>query len=318
MTGKTTKGKNGNRNDAELLDITDEEYFASPSLDQSSLKTYIANPKQWAFDMLNEGERKVTDAMRFGTAFHAFLMGTGPVEAIPEGETFAKKANRELRDELADRGGMAVSAKDMRLLERMRDGIVEASGWEGAPDYMTLIEEGRCEQAIEWTDPHTGLRLKAKLDCIPRGVDYLIDLKTAESADPDRFAKHAYDMGYHIQAAFYTWAVAQIDPETLGRRKRKATAMQFWTFEKSGACDWAPYSISADSQMAGNARAAIRGALNSLKADVDKAEEKGYGKGLEAAARMLSEHGGYPKNHARELEFPVWALIDAERVGAAA
>lgn len=316
MTTRDTKP--ANRNHAELLDMGDEQYFKLKSIDQSALKTYLANPRKWAYDRLHADEREPTDAMRLGTAFHAYLMGTGPVEAIPAGETFAKKANKQLRDDLAKAGGMAVSAKDMALLQRMKANIETASMEDGNPDYMRYLSEGLCEQVIEWTDPKTGLRLKAKPDCIPRGVDWLIDLKTAQSADPDQFARHAYDLGYHIQAAFYSWAVAQIDPELLGRRTRRVSAMQFWTFEKDGPCDWRPYSISRGSQMYGNANDAIRAGLNGLRADIDRAADMGYGDGLDAAARMLMDHGGYPKSGPEELEFPDWALRDAERVGVVA
>lgn len=307
-----------NRNEAELLDMSDERYFALKSVDQSSLKTYLGNPRKWAYERLHADERTTTDAMRLGTAFHAYLMDTGPVESIPAGETFAKKANAQLRDDLSKAGGMAVSARDMALLKRMRGNIESASREDGNPDYMRLLREGRCEQVIEWTDPRTGLRLKAKPDCIPRGVDFLIDLKTAKSADPDEFARHAYDLGYHIQAAFYAWAVAQIDPALLGRTTRRVSGMQFWTFEKDGPCDWRPYSISRGNQMYSNASDAIRAGLNGLKADVERAANMGYGDDLDAAARMLMDHGGYPKAGAEELEFPDWALRDAERVGVVA
>lgn len=302
---------------AELLDISDGEYFALDSLDQSQLKAYLRNPKEWAFQRLHPEESKSTPAMQFGTAFHAHMLHTSNVVCLPEGETFRSKANQEWKAQHEAEGDIIVTYSDMQLLYRMEQGLADASGYDGQPDYVGIIETGMCEKAIEWFDKKSGFKLKAKLDLIPANTDYLVDLKTAQSANPDEFARHAYLLGYAIQAEFYRAAVAQIDPKLLNRKTRGANAMQFWVFEKSGACDWAPYTISADSQMADNARRSIREALSRIRADVDKAEADGYGKGLDAAAKMLLAHGGYRKTP-HELEFPDWCLREAETWGLSA
>lgn len=299
---------------AQLLNIPDSEYFALDSLDQSQLKAYLRNPKEWAFQRLYPEENKSTPAMQFGTAFHAYMLHTGVVACLPEGETFRSKANQEWKAQHEADGGIVVSYSDMQLLYRMERGLIDASKYDGQPDYVGIIETGLCEQSIEWFDEKSGFKLKAKLDLIPENVDYLVDIKTAQSANPDEFARHAYQLGYAIQAEFYRAAVAQIDPKELNRKTRTASGMQFWVFEKSGACDWAPYTISADSQMADNARHSIRDALNRIRVDVNEAEKQGYGKGLDAAAKMLIAHGGYSKTP-RELVFPDWCLREAETFG---
>lgn len=52
--------------------------------------------------------------------------------------------------------------------------------------------------------PHAGrkMQLKARIDLVPAG-DALIDLKTARTAHPRKFARQAWELGYDIQAAFY-------------------------------------------------------------------------------------------------------------------
>ena len=108
----------------------------------------------------------------------------------------------------------------MQLLKRMKEGIEQTSLMPEYPDYMEIIEQGTKEQCIEWKDRQTGLMLKAKPDLIPVGTDYLVDLKTAQKADAESFAKEVINYGYHIQTVFYRAAVAACKPEasTVGPR----------------------------------------------------------------------------------------------------
>lgn len=289
---------------SKIIDMPDPDYFALPSLDQSQLKVFLRNPADWGYGYLYGPTGEPTDAMKFGTAFHAYLLETDPVVCLPEGETFANKKNKEWRDEQLKEGNIVVSYKDMQTLKRMKQNLESVDG------QMDIIRNGIRENAILWTDKRTGLPLKAKLDLIPRDVDYLVDIKTAADATPEGFRKSAFDHGYWIQAEFYRLAVAQISPKRLHRTERVATRMEFWTFEKTGACDWAKYSISADNIMADNARTSIRQALNRIAAAVKKGEDEGLGTGLEAAARW-SIGNGYPKN-VQEVNFTSWELSTAE------
>lgn len=288
-----------------LIDMPDPDYFAYPALDQSRLKTFLRNPADWGWEWLGGSASEPTDAMKFGTAFHAYLLETDPVVCLPEGETFASKKNKEWRDEQLAAGNIIVSYKDMQTLKRMKHNLETVDG------QMDIIRNGLRENAIFWKDKKTGLPLKAKLDLIPRDVDYLVDIKTATDASPDGFRKSAFDHGYWIQAEFYRAAIAQVNPKKLHRAHRIASSMEFWTFEKTGACDWAKYSISADNPMAANARASIRQALNRIKDAVRQGEDEDLGEGLDAAARWSVKHG-YPKG-VRELDFTEWELTAAER-----
>lgn len=288
-----------------LEDIDDDTYFSLPSIDQSQLKQYLANPADWAYKRLY-GDTKKTDALNFGTAFHALLLDTTEVVSLPEGETFRSGANRQWREDEEALGHIVVSAPEMTLLLRMRDNLRRY------PEFYDLIDDGLREQAIEWTDAETGLRLKAKLDLIPRNTDFLVDLKTARSANARDFMRESLDYGYHIQAEFYRAAVSQIDPEALGRTDRYPTGMQFWVFEKTDACDWQPFSISADSPMADCARISIRQALRRIKRDMEMGVHAGLGEGLDAAARWAIDHG-YPKT-VREITYDDWVLRAAEDI----
>lgn len=300
---------------AKIIDIDDPGYFRLKSIDQSQLKQFLRNPADWAYHRLND-DHKPTDAMKFGTAFHAYLLGTSDVVSLPEGESFRSKDNQKWRDEQLEAGNIIVSYNDMQLLKRMKEGIEQTSLMPEYPDYMEIIEQGTKEQCIEWKDRQTGLMLKAKPDLIPVGTDYLVDLKTAQKADAESFAKEVINYGYHIQTVFYRAAVAACKPDAFDRGSKAPSTMQFWVFEKSDACDWQPFSISDDNPITNLAATSIRQALLGIALMVKKAKEEGYAENtpdpVDAAAKYALRHGFNKK--VKEVSFQNWQLLTAENM----
>lgn len=300
---------------AKIIDIDDPGYFRLKSIDQSQLKQFLKNPADWAYHRLND-DHKPTDAMKFGTAFHAYLLGTSDVVSLPEGESFRSKDNQKWRDEQLEAGNIIVSYNDMQLLKRMKEGIEQTSLMPEYPDYMEIIEQGTKEQCIEWKDRQTGLMLKAKPDLIPAGTDYLVDLKTAQKADTESFAKEVINYGYHIQTVFYRAAVAACKPDAFDRGSKAPSTMQFWVFEKTDACDWQPFSISDDNPITNLAATSIRQALLGIALMVKKAKEEGYAENtpdpVDAAAKYALRHGFNKK--VKEVSFQNWQLLTAENM----
>ena len=300
---------------AKIIDIDAPGYFRLKSIDQSQLKQFLKNPADWAYHRLND-DHKPTDAMKFGTAFHAYLLGTSDVVSLPEGESFRSKDNQKWRDEQLEAGNIIVSYNDMQLLKRMKEGIEQTSLMPEYPDYMEIIEQGTKEQCIEWKDRQTGLMLKAKPDLIPVGTDYLVDLKTAQKADAESFAKEVINYGYHIQTVFYRAAVAACKPDAFDRGSKAPSTMQFWVFEKTDACDWQPFSISDDNPITNLAATSIRQALLGIALMVKKAKEEGYAENtpdpVDAAAKYALRHGFNKK--VKEVSFQNWQLLTAENM----
>lgn len=300
---------------AKNIDIDDPGYFRLKSIDQSQLKQFLKNPADWAYHRLND-DHKPTDAMKFGQAFHAYLLGTSDVVSLPEGESFRSKDNQKWRDEQLEAGNIIVSYNDMQLLKRMKEGIEQTSLMPEYPDYMEIIEQGTKEQCIEWKDRQTGLMLKAKPDLIPVGTDYLVDLKTAQKADAESFAKEVINYGYHIQTVFYRAAVAACKPDAFDRGSKAPSTMQFWVFEKTDACDWQPFSISDDNPITNLAATSIRQALLGIALMVKKAKEEGYAENtpdpVDAAAKYALRHGFNKK--VKEVSFQNWQLLTAENM----
>ena len=300
---------------AKINDIDDPGYFRLKSIDQSQLKQFLKNPADWAYHRLND-DHKPTDAMKFGTAFHAYLLGTSDVVSLPEGESFRSKDNQKWRADQLEAGNIIVSYNDMQLLKRMKEGIEQTSLMPEYPDYMEIIEQGTKEQCIEWKDRQTGLMLKAKPDLIPAGTDYLVDLKTAQKADAESFAKEVINYGYHIQTVFYRAAVAACKPDAFDRGSKAPSTMQFWVFEKTDACDWQPFSISDDNPITNLAATSIRQALLGIALMVKKAKEEGYAENtpdpVDAAAKYALRHGFNKK--VKEVSFQNWQLLTAENM----
>ena len=92
-----------------------------------------------------------------------------------------------------------------------------------------LSGKGQNEISIFWTDKETGEICKARPDRIKDG--YIIDLKTAVSAQPDDFCKKAYDLNYHIQAAWFSEGYEQ-------EFREKSKGFIFIAVEKT-----APYNV---------------------------------------------------------------------------
>lgn len=300
---------------AKIIDIDDPGYFRLKSIDQSQLKQFLKNPADWAYHRLND-DHKPTDAMKFGTAFHAYLLGASDVVSLPEGESFRSKDNQKWRADQLEAGNIIVSYNDMQLLKRMKEGIEQTSLMPEYPDYMEIIEQGTKEQCIEWKDRQTGLMLKAKPDLIPAGTDYLVDLKTAQKADAESFAKEVINYGYHIQTVFYRAAVAACKPDAFDRGSKAPSTMQFWVFEKTDACDWQPFSISDDNPITNLAATSIRQALLGIALMVKKAKEEGYAENtpdpVDAAAKYALRHGFNKK--VKEVSFQNWQLLTAENM----
>lgn len=300
---------------AKIIDIDDPGYFRLKSIDQSQLKQFLKNPADWAYHRLND-DHKPTDAMKFGTAFHAYLLGTSDVVSLPEGESFRSKDNQKWRADQLEAGNIIVSYNDMQLLKRMKEGIEQTSLMPEYPDYMEIIEQGTKEQCIEWKDRQTGLMLKAKPDLIPAGTDYLVDLKTAQKADAESFAKEVINYGYHIQTVFYRAAVAACKPDAFDRGSKAPSTMQFWVFEKTDACDWQPFSISDDNPITNLAATSIRQALLGIALMAKKAKEEGYAENtpdpVDAAAKYALRHGFNKK--VKEVSFQNWQLLTAENM----
>lgn len=91
-------------------------------------------------------------------------------------------------------GRIVVTQDDLAEIEQAVERVYEC------PEARELIEGANTEVTLVWEA--FGFPCKARLDLVPRG-NLLADIKTCADASPEGFRRHAWDMGYHIQAAWY-------------------------------------------------------------------------------------------------------------------
>jgi len=69
---------------------------------------------------------------------------------------------------------------------------------------------GEAEVTLIWQDPETGIPCKARPDYLPAHGRWLVDLKTAASANPRSWRDQACRLGYHARAAWYLDGAAAV------------------------------------------------------------------------------------------------------------
>jgi hypothetical protein len=68
------------------------------------------------------------------------------------------------------------------------------------PIAAEAFRDGEAEVTLVWSDPHTGIQCKARPDYLSSHGRWLVDLKTAASANPRSWRDQAYRLGYHARA----------------------------------------------------------------------------------------------------------------------
>jgi hypothetical protein len=172
--------------------VTYAEYAAIPGANFSTLKALALSPLHYRHRLAHP--LVGGDTLRKGRAVHC---------AVFEPERFGRewptwdgtRRGKEWAAFLASSGGDY-------LLEVEADWVGSVSAAVRADrNAAPLIEGGRPEHVVTWSDAETGIRCKGRLDYL-RG-DVLIDLKTCRDASPFGFGRAAARLLYHAQLAFY-------------------------------------------------------------------------------------------------------------------
>lgn len=266
----------------EVKQIPDSEYFADPALDQSALKRFMVSPLSYV-DYLDHGLDVSGDALEFGRAAHALVLGTGA--EIVERPNLRTKAGRAEMEELRASGAAVLSAVDL--------GKARAMAAVAAPCFRAV--PGRPEVAVFADDPSSGLALKGKYDWLPDapdedGVLRIRDYKTTAS-DPRDFPRDAARLGYHIQAAFYMMLYRLTGYEG-------PIGFEFVVQEKKRPYDYMLWRMAEDGQEIGMAREHIAQALDELA---------GFKRDSPDGWRQRMACYGLDKTP-RDVQFPGWRI----------
>lgn len=183
-------------------------YLEMKQCSQSWLKYFSPNPVAgktpanfWYEYLSPDADRKMTDALRFGQAFHLAILEPEEfnkrVEWWGKHKTTTSKGFQEAAAALPERILLCPLVWKEKLLD-MFDAYL------ANPETRALLEmEADNELTLVWNDPETGIECKGKLDRAARQVALPIDFKTTKDASEQGFRKSTQDFLYHVQAAFY-------------------------------------------------------------------------------------------------------------------
>lgn len=185
--------------------VPDDAYHGDHgSLSSSGARTLLADSPAAFRQALDTPV--VSPVYDLGHAAHQMVLGAGPDIVRLDFPDRRTNAYKQAAAEVRDAGGVPMLAKPYDDARKMADAVLahERAG--------RLFEDGHPEQSLWWRDPDTGVMLRARPDFVPNreGRMILVDLKTAATANPKRFGKHAADLGYHVQDAWYRRAVVEL------------------------------------------------------------------------------------------------------------
>jgi hypothetical protein len=142
----------------------------------------------------------------------AFMLGRASHGAILEPDRFpldfavypgARRAGNDWDAfKEAHRGQTIIKAEEYAEALAIRDAV------RGHRVANKLLSGGEAERTLIWTDAASGLVCKGRIDYLR--ADGFVDVKRTAQLDPRRFQRTAYDLGYHLQAAWYRRGIAAL------------------------------------------------------------------------------------------------------------
>jgi hypothetical protein len=215
---------------AGIYDIPEETYFgASWALSCSGCKLLLP-PSCPAKFFYRQDHPEYKDDWDLGSGAHNLVLGNGPEIVEVAYDNWRTDKAKQQRDEARDAGKIPLLTKDVRQVEAM------ATALEEHPLAWNVLdpEHGQAEQSLFWLDERTGTWLRARLDWMydaGTGRVVIVDYKTSDSADPDKFGKACADYGYHQQHALYADGLAAVT----------GAAVDFWFIVQEKT---APYLVN--------------------------------------------------------------------------
>ena len=192
-------------------DVPFESYLGWPAIGSHDLikieKTSPADYKKYKDDKGDDGDDK--DWMVIGTLTHILMLEPKKLKAKV---LMKEKPNQRTERGRDDWKGHLAACRDSGILLVTPDQMTvarscAAAGGRHAKVLELLGNKGKSEVSVLWRDAESGLWCKARIDYLPDTHEHIVDLKTAQTIEPRRFRWAAYDRGYHVQRAFYSYGL---------------------------------------------------------------------------------------------------------------
>ncbi len=205
-------------------DLNNDHYHNSDGISNSGISLILDCPRRYAHKYLSTIEHIRTKPMEIGSAFHTLCLEPKLFDekyiVEPEllkpnfkkglkkhigVEAFAKQkqalaeieqTNKALMDGFALQSldKHVLSRKDFLMLEGMNESISRLP-------FMQAISklENKIEHSLFWTDENYNVQIKTRPDLF--NDQFILDLKTTDSAKEEDFKRSIFNYGYHRQAA---------------------------------------------------------------------------------------------------------------------
>jgi len=181
--------------------ITPDTYYQDYMYTTFSMFKILLDKSPLHFKYYSENPIKESAAMRFGTAFHKYVL---------EGESFEKEyivePNIDKRTTLGKKTWLTfvqnnaskkwITEDNMKLIKEMYKVITNNK-------HFNLMNNCLKEHIHLWENKSRDMLCKCRLDAVNFEKEYIIDIKTTRDASPKVFEDIIVKNKYHMQAAYY-------------------------------------------------------------------------------------------------------------------
>lgn len=147
------------------------------------------------------------DKFSIGTVSHVMFLEPHLFDekvAVLQFADYRSKAAQDARADAVEAGKTPILSKNMDKVRAARVAFQANAFVRGA------FDNGAFEQSMFWQHQTHGFWCRARPDFMANSFAHLNDYKATTNASPEKFGKHAYDMGYHRRAAWYLEGVKAI------------------------------------------------------------------------------------------------------------
>lgn len=188
-----------------IHDLGADAYHADPA-DQPSLSSTIARKlldtsplHAWTdHPKLNPNyqPRESNRAFDIGGACHSMLLEGHDAVTVVDHDSWRTNDAKAQREDAYAFGKIPLLAHEAETVLAMCKTVQAQIRKRG------LLTDGKPEQTLIWHDGQTSCR--ARVDWLTNDHTLVQDIKTtSRTANPDKFSRTLYDLGYHVQAEFY-------------------------------------------------------------------------------------------------------------------
>ena len=213
--------------------MNEQEYNSAEGIRRSDLWKMEDSPEKFKYFLEHPVEQ--TPAMAFGSACHKYVLENDDFDSeyvLAPNINRRTNAGKEEWERFCseNKGKTVVSPDDVQVMAEMREAIERCQLAK-----KLLFGKGETEKAYFWTDKETGEKCKIKCDRIVtyNRRKYIVDYKTTQCAETNRFNSDIWKMGYHFQAGMYA------EGYKAANRKKKLPGFLFVAQEKK-----VPYSVN--------------------------------------------------------------------------